>query len=106
MTGYSATQIWIVIAALGAGSYLIRFSFFGLLGPNALPPWVMAHLRYSAVAIIPGLVAPLVMTGGTTGENLLRLAAAAVALATGWWRKSTLVGILSGAAVMAVGGLI
>ena len=32
MTGWSSTAIWGIIAALGVGTFLVRFSFLGLLG--------------------------------------------------------------------------
>lgn len=98
MNGLSHPQIWFVIVALGAGSYVIRFSFLGLIGNRKLPEWVLRHLRYTAVAVIPGLIAPLVAwpaaTGGT--PEPARLSAAFVALALGWWTRNVLAAILGG----------
>jgi uncharacterized membrane protein len=56
---YSDAQIWIIIVLLGVGTFLIRFSFLGLIGNRELPEWVLRHLRYTAVAILPAMVAPL-----------------------------------------------
>jgi hypothetical protein len=56
---YSDAQIWIIIALLGVGTFLIRFSFLGLIGKRELPEWLLRHLRYTAVAILPAMVAPL-----------------------------------------------
>ncbi|MEL6992036.1 MAG: AzlD domain-containing protein, partial [Pseudomonadota bacterium] len=53
------TTLWIVIVGLGVGSYLFRFGFIGIIGDRNLPPWILRHLRYTAVAVLPGLVAPL-----------------------------------------------
>ena len=79
----SQQVFWTVTVLLGIGTFLIRFSFLGLLGDRKMPDWVMAHLRYTAVAIFPGLVTPLVLwpevTGGTVDPNRL-IAAAAVFL--------------------------
>ncbi|MDJ0640260.1 MAG: AzlD domain-containing protein [Paracoccaceae bacterium] len=100
---YTSAQIWLIIAVLGVGTYLIRFSFLGLVGDRQMPDWVLRHLRYTPVAILPGLVAPLVVfpdaTGGTTDP--VRLAAAIVTVAVAWWRKNMLWGAFSGAATMA-----
>lgn len=91
-------QAWVVIVALAIGTFAIRYSFFGLIGDRDLPPWVMRHLRYTAVAILPGLIAPFVLwppaTGGT--PDAPRLLAAAVTLAIGVWKRSVLGAVLSG----------
>lgn len=50
----SDLYIWTIILVLGVGTYLIRFSFLGLLGGKDLPAWVHRHLRYTAVAVLPG----------------------------------------------------
>ncbi|MGB3554223.1 MAG: AzlD domain-containing protein, partial [Jannaschia sp.] len=62
--------VWGVIVAMGIGTYLIRFAFLGLVGDRAMPRWLLRHLRYTGVGVLPGLVAPLVVwpeaTGGAT----------------------------------------
>lgn len=99
---YSDTTVWWIIAILGVGTFLIRFSFLGLIGSRPMPPWVLRHLRYTAVAILPGLVAPLVIfpaaTNGT--PDPARLLAAAVTVAVGYWTKGVLRAMLSGAATL------
>jgi branched-subunit amino acid transport protein len=94
--------IWTVIALLGIGTFLIRFSFLGLIGSRPLPPWVLRHLRYTAVAVLPGLVAPLVIWPAATHGALdpARMAAALVTVAVGLWRRSVLAGMIAGAAVL------
>ncbi|MCB1328059.1 MAG: AzlD domain-containing protein [Maritimibacter sp.] len=96
------TQIWTVIAGLAAGTFLIRFSFLGLVGDRPLPEWLLRLLRYTPVAVIPGLVAPLVLfpqaTGGT--PDTARLTAAAVTVAVGLLARNTLYGIAAGAAAL------
>ncbi len=92
--------LWIVIAGLAVGTYLIRFSFLGLLGGRDLPDWVLLHLRYVAVAVMPGLIAPLVVWPAATGgsPDTTRLGAALFAF---------LIGILTRSVVGAVfGGLV
>jgi branched-subunit amino acid transport protein len=102
MTGYSDTQIWAVIVILGCGTFLIRFSFLGLLGGRDLPEWVLRHLRYTPVAVLPGMVAPLVLwPAGTDGApDPARLLAAAVTVLLGMWLKNMILAILGGAATL------
>ena len=94
--------IWTVIALLGIGTFLIRFSFLGLIGSRPLPAWMLRHLRYTAVAVLPGLVAPLVIWPAATGGALdpARMAAALVTVAVGLWRRSVLAGMIAGAVVL------
>ena len=100
---YTDPAIWGIIVALGVGTFLIRFSFLGLIGDRQLPDWALRHLRYTPVAVLPGLVAPLVLwpdaTGGETDPA--RLAAAAAAFGVAWWRKNVLWGVAAGAITLA-----
>ena len=95
----AATPVWTVILGLALGTYLIRFSFLGLVGDRPLPAWLLRLLRYTPVAVIPGLVAPLVLfpaaTGGT--PDPARLIAAAVTVGVGLWARNTLIAIIAGA---------
>ncbi len=92
------TTLWIVIIGLGLGSFFLRFVFTGLVGDRAMPPWLLRHLRYTAVAVLPALVAPQVLwptaTGGETDPS--RLAAAAAALAVGLITKNVIGAMLAG----------
>jgi len=96
------TSIWITIIALGIGTFLIRFSFLGLLGGKDLPVWLTRHLRYVPVAVLPGLVAPLVVWPAATGgdADLARSLAALTALAIGGITRSVLGAIFGGMAVL------
>jgi len=93
------THIWTVILGLAVGSFLIRFSFLGLVGDRPLPGWLLRLLRYTPVAVIPGLVAPLVLypqaTGGT--PDPARLIAATVTVGVGLASRNTFLAILAGA---------
>lgn len=92
------TTLWIVIVGLGLGSFFLRFVFTGLVGDRTLPPWLLRHLRYTAVAILPALVAPQVLwPAATNGQtDPARLAAACVTLLVGLWTKNVIAAILSG----------
>jgi branched-subunit amino acid transport protein len=95
-------RIWIVILVLGAGTFLIRLSFIGLVGDRALPPWAGRMLRYVPVAVMPGIVAPLVAWPQATGgqPDPARLLAALAALAIGAATRSVLGAIAGGMAVL------
>lgn len=77
-------SLWVVIAGLGIGTFLLRFSFLGMVGARRLPDWALRHLRYTAVAVLPALVAPMVVwpaaTGGETDPARLIAALATVGL--------------------------
>ena len=102
---YSVAQIWIIIAVIGAGTYAIRLSFLGLLGGRDLSPTLLRLLRYTPVALIPGLVAPLVAWPAATGgePDPARLAAAAVALVIGYLTRQVVFAVLGGGAVLYLG---
>ena len=95
-------EVWLLIVLLGLGTFLIRFSFLGLIGDRKLPPWVLRHLRYTPVAVLPGLVAPLVLWPSATGgdPDPARLLAAGATLAAGYVTRSLLVAVFTGAAVL------
>ncbi|MFY0596904.1 MAG: AzlD domain-containing protein [Cognatishimia sp.] len=92
-------MLWSVILSLAFGSFGLRFLFIGFIGNRELPAWILRHLRYTAVAILPGLVAPLVLWPAATDGQLdpARLAAALVTLAVGYWRKNILFAVAAGA---------
>lgn len=100
-----STTIWVVIVAMGLGSFGLRFLFLGVIGDRQLPEWVLRHLRYTAVAVLPGLVAPLVLwPAATEGQpDPARLAAAAVTLGVGYVTKNVLAAIFGGAATLFLG---
>lgn len=78
-------ELWYVIAALAAGSFMLRFTFLGLVGDRPLPEWLLRHLRYTAVAVLPALIAPMIIWPAATGGSFdlpRGLAALAVARQT------------------------
>jgi len=95
---YTDAQIWGIIALLGVGTFLIRFSFLGLVGDRELPEWLLRHLRYTAVAILPAMVAPLILwpEANDGDPDPARLAAAAVTIGVGLFLKNPILGIVAG----------
>lgn len=98
---YSSAEIWTIIVGLAIGTYLIRFSFLGPLGRTEMPGWVLRLLRYTPVAVIPGLVAPLVIWPAATGgsPDPARLLAALTTVFLGVYTKNVIVAILGGVIV-------
>lgn len=99
MTQIDPTTLWIVIIGLGLGSFGLRFVFTGIIGNRPMPDWVLRHLRYTAVAILPGLVAPAVLWPAATGgqPDAPRVIAALVTVAVGYVSKNVLAAIFCGA---------
>lgn len=99
------STLWITILAVGAGSYFMRFVFIGLIGDRPLPSWLIRHLRYTGVAVLPALVAPLVLWPPATGgePDAPRLVAACVTVAVGYFTRNVLLSILSGGVSLYVG---
>lgn len=94
---YSTGMTWTIIIALGVGTFLLRFSFLGIMGRRAFPEWLQRHLRYTAVGVLPGLAIPIVLSRGADGSlNPVSLAAAAGTVLVGVATRNTLAGILGG----------
>ncbi|MGH1356015.1 MAG: AzlD domain-containing protein [Thalassovita sp.] len=93
------STIWTVIIILGLGSFGLRFVFTGLIGERPMPEWILRHLRYTAVAILPALVAPAVAWPAATDGQLdaSRLIAAIMTVVVGYVTKNALAAIFSGA---------
>lgn len=97
-----SAQIWTVIVVVGIGTFLIRFSFLGMVGARRLPAWALRLLRYVPVAVMPALITPMVVWPAATGgePDAARLLAAAAALAIGAATRSMLGAIAAGMAVL------
>ncbi|SNT72983.1 AzlD domain-containing protein [Paracoccus seriniphilus] len=95
----SDLDIWIIIIALGIGTFLIRWSFLGALGDRELPGWVLRMLRYTPVAVLPALVAPLVLwPAANDGQpEPARMAAATATVMVGLLTKNVILAIAAGA---------
>ncbi|MWD27741.1 AzlD domain-containing protein [Aquicoccus sp. SCR17] len=107
MTGtqYDGPLLWVVIFGLALGSFGLRFLFLGVVGNRPMPEWVLRHLRYTAVAVLPGLVAPMVVWPAATGgePEPVRLTAILATLVTGLVTKNMTLSIIAGAVVLGLG---
>lgn len=99
MNGTSDLAIWTVILTLGIGTYLIRWSFLGALGRRTLPACVLRTLRYTPVAVLPALVAPLVVWPAAVDGQIdpPRMAAALATMGVGVLTRNVILAILAGA---------
>ena len=95
-------QFWVVVLVLGLATYALRFSFLGFLGNRALPGWLQRSLRYTAVAVLPALVAPAVLWPPATGgqPDAARLLAAAVTVGVGLATRQMIIAALAGVATL------
>ena len=97
---------WWAIGVMGLATWAIRWSFLGLIGDRPLPDWLRRHLRYTGVAVMPGLVAPLVLTPAGGAVEAAALAGCAAALAVGVWRRDVMWAVGAGAAAYAAAALL
>ncbi len=104
MTTVDYHTFWLIIAGLAIGSYSMRFLVIGLVGDRRMPPWLLRHLRYTGMAIVPALIAPLVVWPSATGGHmdLPRIAAALATLVVGLKTKNVLAAMFAGAATLYV----
>jgi len=102
MSQFDTLTLWTVIIGLAIGSFTLRFAFLALMGDRAMPGWLMRHLRYTAVAIIPALVTPLVVWPSSTDgvTSLPHLLAAMAALSVGLFSKNVIAAMISGAVTL------
>jgi branched-subunit amino acid transport protein len=105
MTNYTTSEIWLIIVLVGAGTFFLRYSFLGAIGNRPMPDWVLRVLRYTPVAVLPALAAPLVLwPAATEGQtDPARLAAAIATVVVGVITRSALAAILAGAAMLSLG---
>ena len=93
-----------IVFAIGVGTYLIRFSFIGIVGDRAMPEWAMVPIRFVAPAVLAALAAPAVLLheGDLTIDPATnpRATAALVALLLAWKTKNVAVVIAAGMAAV------
>ncbi|MFB6079230.1 MAG: AzlD domain-containing protein [Halarchaeum sp.] len=104
MTTYDATTVWALVAAVGVLTFLVRFSFVGLLGRfGDVPPWAERALGFVPVAVFAALVVPAVVTVRPTVTGTLtddRTVAAAAAAVVAWRTENVLATIAAGMAAL------
>ena len=92
-------SIWIVMALIGALTFLTRLSFIALSGRWDAPPLFRSALRFVPVAILTAIIVPeLVMHTGTLDLSLsnTRLLAGIIAILVAWRTRNTVLTIVIG----------
>ena len=80
----SSLEIWGIIGGLAVATFLVRWSFLGLLSGQVLPGWVRLALSFVPVTVLPALVAPVVIFSPEAGwASLPVMAGAGATIAVG-----------------------
>jgi branched-subunit amino acid transport protein len=90
---------WIAIAGLAIGTFLIRYSFIGLLAGKKLPAKFERALQLAVPAIFAAIVIPLVIMSNGRIDFIARWPYALAAIVTGlvaWWRGGMMIPIVAG----------
>lgn len=106
MPELSASYIWVIAVGLGIGTWIIRFSFLGVIGDRPLPVYFRQMLNYTSVAVLPGVAAPLVLNGVEGSIEPLRILAAILIVVVGLVTKNMMKALFSGLLFYFVGNWI
>lgn len=99
MTSFSSSQIWLVLGLAGAGTFLIRYSFIGLLkrGADDIPELARRALRLIPAAVLAAITTPsLTHPGGVFDPWNDRMLAGVIAAFVAWRTKNVLATIVAG----------
>lgn len=92
--------IWLSILAIGAGTFLLRFTFLQLAGRVVLPHAVTRALRFLPAAVLNAIILPAILrTGQGTlyfGLDNPRLIAGALAALVAWTTRSVIATLVAG----------
>jgi branched-subunit amino acid transport protein len=95
--------VWLIMAGLAVGTFLLRGSFILILGENTIHPMVGRALRFVPAAVLSALVVPEVVTRHDTvliSPTNPQLVAGIVAGLVAWRSKSVVLTILVGMIVL------
>ena len=95
----SDSTLWLTIAGVGLGTYLLRLSFIQLWQWMTVPPLLDRALRYVPPAVLAALVVPaLTRSGGTIdlSPDNLRLIAGVIAGLVAWHSRNVLLTLGTG----------
>ena len=98
---YTQTEIWLIIGLMAIGTFAIRYSFLGIIGSRRIPVLIERMLRFTPVAVLPGMVAPLVLwpTDAINGVTMVHLSAAFAAPLAAYITHKVIWGMLAGLVV-------
>lgn len=96
--------IWIVIVAIGIGTFALRLSFIQLAGRFALPARAARALRFIPAAVLSAIILPAVLRGAERDLDIAvdnpRLIASIVAALIAWRTKSVSATLVAGMATL------
>ncbi|MBS7662158.1 AzlD domain-containing protein [Pseudomonas lalucatii] len=98
-----STTAWLIIFAIGLGTFALRLSFIELLGRASPPPYLQRALRFVPAAVMAALVLPaLVNLDGAPDLSLgnERLLAGALAAFVAWRTRQVLLTLAVGMAAL------
>jgi branched-subunit amino acid transport protein len=99
----STLSIWLLFAAIGIGTFTLRFLFIYLFGKIEMPKWLERALRFVPAAALAALVFPaLTHPAGQLDISLnnFRLLAGLGGAVVAWRTKNVLFTILVGMALL------
>ena len=94
-----STTAWLIIFAIGLGTFALRLSFIELLGRASPPPYLQRALRFVPAAVMAALVLPsLVNIDGALDLSLgnERLLAGSLAAFVAWRTRQVLLTLAVG----------
>lgn len=99
MTHLEIGLLWLLILAIGAGTYTLRVSFVQLMDRLEIPPRWMRAQRYLPIAVLSALIVPTLLYQEAALDLSLaneRLLAGIVAAAVAWRTKNALLTLAIG----------
>jgi len=103
ISGAGLTTLWLTIAGVSIGTYLLRLSFIELWKWLTVPPILMRALDYVPAAVLAALVMPALMrSGGAVDLSIdnLRLYAGLLAALVAWYSRNMLLTLAVGMAAL------
>ncbi|MCX8063123.1 MAG: AzlD domain-containing protein [Anaerolineales bacterium] len=96
-------KIWIIMLALGIGTFLIRYSIIGLAGRIHIPPRVERAFRFIPASMLSALVISQLSSYASSATSPLTNSyylAAFVACGVAWKTRNTLLTVFVGMVVL------
>lgn len=96
-------KIWMIMLALGAGTFLIRYSLIGLMGKIHIPPRIERAFRFIPASMLSALVVSQLASYARSSVSPLTnpyYLAALVACGVAWKTRNTLLTVFMGMIVL------
>lgn len=96
-------KIWMIMLALGVGTFLIRYSLIGLMGKIHIPPRIERAFRFIPASMLSALVISQLASYARSSVSPLTnpyYLAALVACGVAWKTRNTLLTVFMGMIVL------